>query len=107
MIRVSESAVRMVRRIMEKEGRGDSVLRLAVQGGGCNGFAYQMAFVASANDEDQHFEFHGLPVVVDPRSIEFLRGITLDYMDGLNSGFKWVNPNATKTCSCGESFDVQ
>ena len=107
MIQVTASAVQMVRRIMEKEQRGSAVLRLAVRGGGCSGFSYHMELETSPRDDDQRYEFHGLPVVVDPQSLEFLRGVTLDYVDGLNSGFKWVNPNATHTCSCGESFDVQ
>ena len=107
MIQVTASAAQMVRRIMEKEQRGTAVLRLAVRGGGCSGFSYHMDFETAPRDDDQRYEFHGLPVVVDPQSLEFLRGMTLDYVDGLNSGFKWVNPNATHTCSCGESFDVQ
>jgi iron-sulfur cluster assembly protein len=107
MITVTESAVRMVRRIMEKEGRREAVLRVGVKGGGCSGYSYHMEFAAGSNPGDQRFEFHGLEVVVDPRSLEFLRGIVLDYRDGINSGFQWVNPNATKTCSCGESFSVQ
>jgi iron-sulfur cluster assembly protein len=106
VITVTESAVRMARRIMEKEGRGGALLRVGVKGGGCSGFSYHMEFADTPRDEDERFEFHGLGVVVDPRSIEFLRDITLDYKDGINSGFQWVNPNATKTCSCGESFSV-
>jgi iron-sulfur cluster assembly protein len=107
MIEVTASAVAMVRRIMEKEGRGDAVLRLAVHGGGCNGFSYHMAFETAAAEADQRFEFHGLSVVVDPKSLEFLRDIRLDYAQGLNPGFRWLNPNASRTCGCGESFDVQ
>jgi iron-sulfur cluster assembly accessory protein len=107
MIDVTASAAAMVRRIMEKEGRKNAMLRLAVQGGGCNGFSYHMDFETTPRDEDSRFEFHGLPVLVDPKSLEFLRGIRLDYEQGLNPGFRWVNPNATRTCSCGESFDVQ
>jgi iron-sulfur cluster assembly protein len=107
MIAVSPSAAAMVRRIMAKEGKTGALLRLAVRGGGCNGFAYQMSFEAGPQEGDHRFEFHGLPVLVDPKSLEFLRGITLDYEEGLNSGFRWRNPNAARTCSCGESFDVQ
>lgn len=106
MIEVTESAVRMVRRIMEKEGRPAGLLRLGVKGGGCSGFSYHMDFADDARPGDLHYEFHGLPVVVDPRSVELLKGIVLDYREGLNSGFLWQNPNATKTCSCGESFSV-
>ena len=107
MIQVSPSAAAMVRRIMAKENKPEALLRLAVRGGGCNGFSYEMSFVAGPEADDRRYEFHGLPVLVDPKSLEFLRGITLDYEEGLNSGFRWVNPNAARTCSCGESFDVQ
>jgi iron-sulfur cluster assembly protein len=106
VITVTENAVRMVRRIMEKEGRPASLLRVGVKGGGCSGFSYHMEFTDAARDGDQRLEFHGLGVVVDPRSLELLRGIVLDYREGINSGFQWTNPNATKTCSCGESFSV-
>ena len=107
MIQVSPSAAAMVRRIMAKDAKAGTLLRLAVRGGGCNGFSYQMSFESSPQADDVQYEFHGLPVLVDPKSLEFLRGITLDYEEGLNSGFRWVNPNAARTCSCGESFDVQ
>jgi len=106
VITVTESAVRMVRRIMEKEGRSGTMLRLGVRGGGCSGFSYAMEFEDAPRDDDRKFEFHGMPVVVDPRSLELLSNIVLDYTEGLNSGFHWNNPNATKTCSCGESFSV-
>ena len=106
MITVTESAVNMVRRIMEKEGRAGALLRVGVKGGGCSGFTYSMEFEAGPRDTDQAFTFHGLGVVVDPRSLELLQGIVLDYREGINSGFQWVNPNATKSCSCGESFSV-
>ena len=108
MIMVTESAAKMARRILEKEGHEpQTCLRLAVQGGGCNGFSYKMSFDSAPRDTDLRLEFHGLPVVVDPKSQEFLAEITLDYTSGLNSGFQWLNPKATRTCSCGESFDMQ
>jgi iron-sulfur cluster assembly protein len=106
MITVTESAARMVRRIMEKEGRPDATLRLGVKGGGCSGFSYHMEFADTKRDNDLAYEYFGLPVVVDPRSLELLRGMVLDYEEGLNAGFQWKNPNATKSCSCGESFSV-
>lgn len=106
MITVTESAVRMVRRIMEKEGRPAAILRLGVKGGGCAGFSYHMQFDDAAREGDNRFEFHGLDVIVDPRSLELLQDITLDYQDGINTGFEWRNPNATRSCGCGESFSV-
>jgi iron-sulfur cluster assembly accessory protein len=73
MITLTESAVRMVRRIMEKEGRSAATLRVGVKGGGCSGFSYHMDYETQPRDGDQRFEFHGLPVVVDPRSMELLQ----------------------------------
>ena len=106
MITLTESAVKMVRRIMEKEGRNAALLRVGVKGGGCSGYTYHMDFEERPRDDDQAYAFHGLDVVVDPRSLELLRGIVLDYREGINSGFQWTNPNATRSCSCGESFST-
>jgi iron-sulfur cluster assembly protein len=106
VITVTESAVRMVRRIMEKEGHAGRWLRLGVKGGGCAGFSYHMQFDDAPRDGDAKYAFHGLDVVVDPRSLELLSGIVLDYHDGINTGFEWRNPNATRSCGCGESFSV-
>ena len=106
MITVTQSAVQMVQRIMAKDGRPDGLLRVGVKGGGCSGFSYHMDLADTERPDDVRYEFHGLQVVVDPRSLEVLNGIVLDYREGLNSGFLWQNPNATKTCSCGESFSV-
>jgi iron-sulfur cluster assembly protein len=105
-VTVTEGAVRMVRRIMAGEERKDGLLRLGVKGGGCAGFSYHMQFEDAPRADDERFEFHGLGVVVDPRSLEFLRDITLDYRDGIQTGFEWRNPNATRSCGCGESFSV-
>lgn len=106
MITVTESAARMVRRIMEKEGRAGTLLRVGVKGGGCSGYSYHMEFTERPRLDDLRYDFHGLGVVVDPRSLEFLRGIVLDYRDGIQAGFQWRNPNASKSCGCGESFSV-
>jgi iron-sulfur cluster assembly protein len=106
MIEVTASAAKMVQRIMEKEGRAGSRLRIGVQGGGCSGYSYRMDFEDQPRPSDSTWNFHGLEVVVDPRSLELLKGIQLDYREGINSGFEWKNPNATKSCSCGESFSV-
>jgi iron-sulfur cluster assembly protein len=83
------------------------VLRLLVKGGGCSGLSYDLEFDAAAREKDLVFEFEGLHVVVDPKSILYLNGITLDWSGGLNGkGFQFKNPNATHSCSCGESFSV-
>ena len=108
MITVTESAAKKAQKILANEGHPSGTsLRLAVHGGGCNGFSYKMSFDAQPRDTDARFDAYGLQVLVDPKSQEFLSEITLDYVDGLNSGFAWRNPRATKTCSCGESFDMQ
>jgi len=108
MIQVTPTAVKEVTRMLagqdaKPEGTG---LRLAVKGGGCSGLSYDMAFDAGRKG-DHEFVFDGLKVYVDPKSYLYLDGITFDYSDGLkDKGFKFVNPNASKTCGCGESFSV-
>jgi iron-sulfur cluster assembly protein len=83
-------------------------LRLGVKGGGCSGYYYVYDFATKIRPQkDLVFDFDGLKVVVDHRSIEFLKGAVLDWEQSLMSyGFKWKNPNATGDCGCGESFDV-
>ena len=80
-------------------------LRVAVVGGGCSGFSYQMNFENQVNPIDKTFEFDGLKVIVDQASWVFLKGTKLDFVDSLEgSGFKFDNPNAKTTCGCGHSF---
>lgn len=82
-------------------------LRLGIKGGGCSGFTYVLAFDEKPRPEDREFIIEGLNVYVDPKSLNFLAGTTLDYSDGLNGrGFVFNNPNAHKTCGCGNSFGV-
>jgi len=83
-------------------------LRLGIKGGGCSGYYYVYDFAKKIRPErDLVFDFDGLTVVVDNRSIEFLKGAVLDWEQGLMSyGFKWKNPNATGDCGCGQSFEV-
>jgi iron-sulfur cluster assembly protein len=82
-------------------------LRLGVKGGGCSGFTYVLAFDEKPRTEDKEFSIEGLTVYVDPKSLNFLNGTTLDFSDGLNGrGFVFNNPNAHKTCGCGNSFGV-
>jgi iron-sulfur cluster assembly protein len=82
-------------------------LRLGVKGGGCSGFTYVLAFDERPRSGDREFSIEGLNVYVDPKSLNFLSGTTLDFSDGLNGrGFVFNNPNAHKTCGCGNSFGV-
>jgi len=82
-------------------------LRLGVKGGGCSGFTYVLAFDEKPREGDSEFSIEGLHVHVDPKSLQFLSGTTLDFSDGLNGrGFVFNNPNAHKTCGCGNSFGV-
>lgn len=87
---------------------GDTAgLRVGVRGGGCSGFSYVIEFADETTPRDQVFEFDGLKVVVDPKSLVFLNGSTLDYETRLMShGFKFINPNESAGCGCGESFSV-
>ncbi len=106
MIQVTPQAAEEVKRLLEKEGKDELGLRLLVKGGGCSGLSYDMDFDAK-KENDNEFEVNGVKVFCDPKSYLYLKGITLDFMDGLNNrGFRFINPNASGTCGCGESFSV-
>ena len=82
-------------------------LRVGVRGGGCSGFTYFLEFEDKINAKDRELESHGVKIIVDPKSFLYLMGIEIDYLDNLNgAGFKFNNPNARRTCGCGESFSV-
>ena len=82
-------------------------LRIAVHGGGCAGFTYELGFDEPKPDVDQTFQLKGITVIIDSMSLMYVRGSELDYVDGLNGGgFKLNNPNATSTCGCGSSFSA-
>jgi iron-sulfur cluster assembly accessory protein len=84
-----------------------SVLRVAIEGGGCSGFQYGLGFDRGAQEGDMEFECEGVKVVVDPFSAPYLRGATVDYLETIQeSGFKIDNPNAVSSCGCGHSFQV-
>ena len=106
-IQLTESAVLEVKRMIEKESNPENLgLRLLVKGGGCSGLSYDMSFDAKKN-ADHEYDFEGLKVYVDPKSFLYLKGTTFDYADSLKEkGFKFINPNANKTCGCGESFSI-
>jgi len=107
VITLTETAATKVKELLTAEGADDLALRVAVRPGGCSGFSYEMFFDGDFTDDDQRAEFGGgdVKVVVDAASAQLLEGATLDYKDGLEqSGFAITNPNATRTCGCGQSF---
>jgi iron-sulfur cluster assembly protein/iron-sulfur cluster insertion protein len=108
MITLTDTAASKVRQLLDAEGAADLALRVAVRPGGCSGFSYEMFFDGdiAADDAEATFGDDGtVKVVVDPASAQLLAGATLDYKDGLEeSGFAITNPNASRTCGCGQSF---
>ncbi|MBK8947093.1 MAG: iron-sulfur cluster insertion protein ErpA [Ignavibacteriae bacterium] len=107
-ITISEKAIKQVKQIMIENNIPENYsLRISIKGGGCSGFTYNMGFDADEKDGDTYFENQDLKIVVDGKSLFYLMGTQLDFSDGLNGrGFIFNNPNATKTCGCGESFGV-
>jgi iron-sulfur cluster assembly protein len=106
-VQVTPKAAVKAREALVKRGTPDAMLRLGVRGGGCSGFSYTIEFADEATARDRVFTFGALEVVVDPKSLVFLRGTTLDYETKLMShGFKFLNPNESAGCGCGESFSV-
>jgi iron-sulfur cluster assembly protein len=106
MITISEKAKNKLSLLSREEGDKE-YLRIGVKGGGCSGLSYQMSFENSTNEEDEIFENQGIKIAVDRKSLLYLLGTELDFSDGLNGkGFHFINPNATRTCGCGESFSL-
>ncbi|MDW3196146.1 MAG: iron-sulfur cluster assembly accessory protein [Cytophagales bacterium] len=108
MISVTEKAKDQLMVLRKEEGHSaQHNVRVAVKGGGCSGLMYDLEFDDKINDSDDVFEDNGVKVIVDKKSLLYLLGTTLDFSDGLNGkGFQFVNPNASRTCGCGESFSV-
>ena len=106
MITLTDTAAGKVKELLAAEGADDLALRVAVRPGGCSGFSYEMFFDGDiAVDDEQAVFGDAVKVVVDPASAQLLLGATLDYKDGLDqSGFAITNPNASRTCGCGQSF---
>jgi iron-sulfur cluster insertion protein len=108
VITLTESAAVKVKELLEAEDAAELALRVAVRPGGCSGFSYEMFFDGDIAAEDEQAQFGPdgtVKVVVDPASAQLLAGATLDYKDGLEqSGFAITNPNASRTCGCGQSF---
>lgn len=104
MIQVTPKAVQKIKDSFVKQGV-EGGLRLGVQGGGCSGLSYLFRFETEPRPKDNVFEFDGVRVFVDPKSMLYLDGVTLDYQESLmRSGFVFENPNAKKSCGCGTSF---
>jgi iron-sulfur cluster assembly protein len=109
LISITPDAAAKVRELMASEPDADTlVLRVAVEGGGCSGFQYGLGFSGGAEADDHTLELEGVRIVVDPFSAPYLKGATIDYLNGLQeSGFKIDNPNAVSSCGCGHSFQVE
>jgi iron-sulfur cluster assembly protein len=109
MVTVTESAAAKIKELMAQEPEGEiSVLRIAVQGGGCSGFQYALGFDRGPQDGDNEIEMHGVRVVVDPFSAPYLSGSEIDFVDALmGAGFAINNPNVTAACGCGSSFQAK
>jgi iron-sulfur cluster assembly protein len=108
MITVTEKAKNRISEIRKEEGYTDSHnIRVSVKGGGCSGLMYDLTFDTTIQSSDEIFEDQGVKILVDKKSLLYLLGTTLDFSDGLNGkGFQFINPNASRTCGCGESFSV-
>ena len=108
MIQISETAAQKLAALKKEEGKPDSaVLRVQVKKGGCSGLSYKMDFESEVQPTDKVFENFGQKIAIDSQSFLYLIGMTLDYSGGLNGkGFIFNNPNASKNCGCGSSFNV-
>lgn len=109
MINVSETALVKLQSLMAEEGKtiDTSYIRVGVTSGGCSGLSYKMEIVNDQVEGDKVFEDKGVKILVDKKSLLYLLGTTLEYSGGLNGkGFAFNNPNASRTCGCGESFAV-
>ncbi len=108
MIQVTDKAKEKLIQLRKEEGHSEeNIIRVAVQGGGCSGLMYQLDFDSEIKENDKIFENQGIKILVDKKSMLYLLGTTLDFSGGLNGkGFQFINPNASRTCGCGESFAV-
>jgi iron-sulfur cluster assembly protein/iron-sulfur cluster insertion protein len=104
-ITLTDRAIAKVGELIKQEGNPELALRVAVRPGGCSGFSYEMFFDSDLTDDDLRSSYGDVKVVVDPASASLIMGATLDYKDGLqDAGFSINNPNASRSCGCGQSF---
>ena len=107
MITVTDTAKNQAIHLMNEDGKPNLFIRVGVEGGGCSGLTYQLTFDNEEKEGDKAFEDNGVTIVVDKKSYLYLIGTSLDYSGGLNGkGFVFNNPNAERTCGCGESFSI-
>jgi iron-sulfur cluster assembly protein len=108
MISITDKAKSKIVELRTQEGKTDHHhIRVAVKGGGCSGLMYDLNFDDGTLPNDKIFEDKGVKIMVDKKSLLYLAGTILDFSDGLNGkGFQFINPNASRTCGCGESFAV-
>ena len=109
LLDLTPAAADKVRELIAQEPDADSlVLRVAIEGGGCSGFQYGLGFSSGSEADDHVLSLEGVTVVVDPFSAPYLKGATIEYLNTIEqSGFKIENPNATSSCGCGHSFQVE
>jgi iron-sulfur cluster assembly accessory protein len=109
MVTITENAASKIRELMAEEPEAElSVLRVAIQGGGCSGFQYALGFDRGPQDGDNEIEMHGVKVVIDPFSAPYLAGSEIDFVDALmGAGFAINNPNVQAACGCGSSFQAK
>lgn len=107
MITITENAEKKINDLLQEENKKDHFVRVAVKAGGCSGLSYDLTFDRETKEEDKIFEDKGIKIVCDVRSLLYLMDMTLDFSGGINGkGFQFNNPNATRTCGCGESFSL-
>jgi iron-sulfur cluster insertion protein len=107
LLTLTDLAVEQAKAALAREGLTHHGLRVGVVGGGCSGFQYTLGFDDKARPDDVVVEQDGVRLLVDAASVEYLRGVTIDYVAGLHgAGFKFINPNASRTCGCGSSFSA-
>lgn len=107
MIQISDQAAKQLAHLKESEIGDEKFLRISVKEGGCSGFSYDLQFDQNQEERDRFFEYKGVKVIIDSKSLLYLMGMTLDFDGGLNGkGFVFSNPNAKKSCGCGFSFGV-
>jgi iron-sulfur cluster assembly protein len=105
MVTVSEKAAIKLNSLIEESGFQTPFVRVAVKGGGCSGLSYDLSFDTEQHPSDTLSENNGVKILIDNKSLLYLFGTELDFSDGLNGkGFQFINPNASRTCGCGESF---